>query len=205
MTETKQGKFITFEGIDGAGKTTQINALENWLKAQGVEVVRTREPGGTPLGEKIRGMLLYDDMDVTAETLLFFASRAQHIADVIRPALARGAWVLSDRFTDATFAYQVGGKNYSAEKVELLETLVQGTLQPDCTVLFDIDPTIAAKRLVTARAADRFEKEDVDFFTRVRNAYLLRAEKSNGRFLVLDASQTPEVITHELLTKAQTW
>ncbi|MDO4937158.1 MAG: dTMP kinase, partial [Sutterellaceae bacterium] len=153
---TVLGKFITFEGIDGAGKTTQINALQTWLESQGIEVVRTREPGGTPLGEKIREMLLHDDMDVTAETLLFFASRAEHIAKVIRPAIARGAWVLSDRFTDATYAYQVGGKAYDPEKVELLETLVQGTLQPDCTVLFDIDPAIAAKRLAAARAADRF-------------------------------------------------
>lgn len=199
------GKFITFEGIDGAGKTTQINALHAWLESQGIEVVRTREPGGTELGEKIRAMLLYDDMDVTAETLLFFASRAQHIAKVIRPALERGAWVLSDRFTDATYAYQVGGKGYDPQKVEVLEQLVQGALQPDCTVLFDVDPAIAAQRLAAARAADRFEKENVDFFTRVRNAYLTRAAQSKGRFLVLDSSQAPEVVTEQLLSKARTW
>lgn len=202
---TTRGKFITFEGIDGAGKTTQINALHAFLEENGVTVVRTREPGGTPLGEKIREMLLHDEMDVTAETLLFFASRAQHLAQVIRPALEKGAWVLSDRFTDATYAYQVGGKNYDPVKVETLEAIVHGDLQPDCTVLFDIDPTIAAQRLAKARAADRFEKENVDFFTRVRNAYLERAAKSNGRFFVLDSSQTPEVITGQLLEKAKKW
>lgn len=205
MSTTALGKFITFEGIDGAGKTTQINAFHAWLESQGIEVVRTREPGGTPLGEKIREMLLYDDMDVTAETLLFFASRAQHIAKVIAPALARGAWVLSDRFTDATYAYQVGGKGYDPAKVEMLETLVQGSLQPDGTVLFDIDPVIAAKRLALARAADRFEKENIEFFTRVREAYLRRAAQSGKRFLILDSSKAPEVITQELLDKAKQW
>lgn len=205
MSTTVLGKFITFEGIDGAGKTTQINALHAWLEAQGIEVVRTREPGGTPLGEKIRELLLHDDMDVTAETLLFFASRAEHIAKVIAPAVGRGAWVLSDRFTDATYAYQVGGKGYDPAKVEMLEMLVQGSLQPDCTVLFDIDPAIAAKRLASARVADRFEKENIDFFTRVRNAYLRRAAKSSERFLILDSSKAPEVITQELLDKAKQW
>ena len=160
----QQGKFITFEGIDGAGKTTQIDALEHWLEKQGIEVVRTREPGGTPLGEKIRAMLLADDMSVTAETLLFFASRAEHIERVVVPALERGAWVLSDRFTDATYAYQVGGKNYDPAKVEAFESLVQGALQPFKTVLFDLSPDIAAQRLAKARAADRFEAESREFF-----------------------------------------
>ena len=167
-----QGKFITFEGIDGAGKTTQIEALHAFLRDSGIEVVRTREPGGTPLGEKIRGLLLHEDMDETAETLLFFASRAQHIRDVILPALARGAWVLSDRFTDATYAYQVGGKGCSAQSVLQLEAMVQKGFGPDKTVLFDIDPESAAKRLALSRTADRFEVQGTDFFSRVRKAYL---------------------------------
>ena len=120
-----RGKFITFEGIDGAGKTTQIQALQRFLTDRGIEVVRTREPGGTPLGEKIRALLLNDDMNLMAETLLFFAARSQHITDVIVPALQRGAWVLSDRFTDATYAYQVGGKGFEAQKVLALEAMVQ--------------------------------------------------------------------------------
>lgn len=201
----QQGRFITFEGIDGAGKTTQIDALEAWLVSTGREVVRTREPGGTPLGEKIRAMLLNDDMDVTAETLLFFASRAEHIARVIVPALARDAWVLSDRFTDATYAYQVGGKGFDPAKVEALEALVQGSLQPFRTILFDIAPEEAARRLAKARAADRFERESCDFFTRVREAYLHRAERSPERFVILDATQSPQAITEELLAKARQW
>lgn len=201
----QQGRFITFEGIDGAGKTTQIDALEAWLVSTGREVVRTREPGGTPLGEKIRAMLLNDDMDVTAETLLFFASRAEHIARVIVPALARGAWVLSDRFTDATYAYQVGGKGFDPVKVEALEALVQGSLQPFRTILFDIAPEEAARRLAKARAADRFERESCDFFMRVREAYLHRAERSAERFVILDAAQSPQAITEELLAKARQW
>ena len=201
----QQGRFITFEGIDGAGKTTQIDALEAWLVSTGREVVRTREPGGTPLGEKIRAMLLNDDMDVTAETLLFFASRAEHIARVIVPALARGAWVLSDRFTDATYAYQVGGKGFDPAKVEALEALVQGSLQPFRTILFDIAPEEAARRLAKARAADRFERESCDFFTRVREAYLHRSERSPERFVILDAAQSPQAITEELLAKARQW
>ena len=201
----QQGRFITFEGIDGAGKTTQIDALEAWLVSTGREVVHTREPGGTPLGEKIRAMLLNDDMDVTAETLLFFASRAEHIARVIVPALARGAWVLSDRFTDATYAYQGGGKGFDPAKVEALEALVQGSLQPFRTILFDIAPEEAARRLAKARAADRFERESCDFFTRVREAYLHRAERSPERFVILDAAQSPQAITEELLAKARQW
>lgn len=200
-----QGKFITFEGIDGAGKTTQIEALHAFLRDSGIEVVRTREPGGTPLGEKIRGLLLHEDMDETAETLLFFASRAQHIRDVILPALARGAWVLSDRFTDATYAYQVGGKGCSAQSVLQLEAMVQKGFGPDKTVLFDIDPESAAKRLALSRTADRFEVQGTDFFSRVRKAYLERAAREPERFVVLDASAAPEVITRKLLEKAKGW
>lgn len=200
-----RGKFITFEGIDGAGKTTQIQALQRFLTDRGIEVVRTREPGGTPLGEKIRALLLNDDMNLMAETLLFFAARSQHITDVIVPALQRGAWVLSDRFTDATYAYQVGGKGFEAQKVLALEAMVQEGFGPDKTVVFDLDPAIAAKRLATTREPDRFEKENRDFFTRVRNAYLERAQADPKRFLTLDASLAPEAITQELLSEAQGW
>lgn len=200
-----RGKFITFEGIDGAGKTTQIQALQRFLTDRGIEVVRTREPGGTPLGEKIRALLLNDDMNLMAETLLFFAARSQHITDVIVPALQRGAWVLSDRFTDATYAYQVGGKGFEAQKVLALEAMVQEGFGPDKTVVFDLDPAIAAKRLAKTREPDRFEKENRDFFTRVRNAYLDRAQADPERFLTLDASLAPEAITQELLSEAQGW
>ncbi len=202
---TTRGRFITFEGIDGAGKSSQIDAVEAALKARELEVVRTREPGGTPLAEKIRGLLLTEDMGTDCETLLFFAARAEHLEKVIRPALARGAWVLSDRFTDATYAYQVGGKGYSAQAVELLEKLVQGDLTPDKTVLFDIDPRIAAERLAKARAADRFEAEGLAFFTGVRNAYLDRARVNAGRFVILNSAEPLEAVREKLLTEVQTW
>ena len=202
---TTRGRFITFEGIDGAGKSSQIDAVEAALKARGLEVVRTREPGGTPLAEKIRGLLLTEDMGTNCETLLFFAARAEHLEKVIRPALARGAWVLSDRFTDATYAYQVGGKGYSAQAVELLEKLVQGELSPDKTVLFDIDPAIAAERLAKARAADRFESEGLAFFTGVRNAYLDRARANAGRFVILNSAEPLETVREKLLMEVQTW
>ena len=202
---TTRGRFITFEGIDGAGKSSQIDAVEAALKARGLEVVRTREPGGTPLAEKIRGLLLTEDMGTNCETLLFFAARAEHLEKVIRPALARGAWVLSDRFTDATYAYQVGGKGYSAQAVELLEKLVQGDLTPDKTVLFDIDPRIAAERLAKARAADRFEAEGLAFFTGVRNAYLDRAHANAGRFVILNSVEPLETVREKLLMEVQTW
>ena len=200
-----RGKFITFEGIDGAGKSTQIDAVCTFLKERGIEVVLTREPGGTPLAEKIRAMLLHDSMGATAETLLFFAARADHIARVIEPALARGAWVLSDRFTDATYAYQVGGKNYPGSHVETLERLVQGDLQPDRTVLFDIDPAEAARRLAATRAPDRFESEGVSFFESVRNAYLERAKKASERFFIVSTMQAPDLVRAELLAEVQRW
>ena len=201
----QRGVFITFEGIDGAGKTTQIDALERWLKQEGVEVVRTREPGGTPLGEAIRGMLLHEGMHVTTETLLFFAARAEHIARVIEPALARGAWVLSDRFTDATYAYQVGAKGYPARHVEALEALVQGDLQPDHTVLFDVEPEIAAERLARVRELDRFETEDVEFFRNVRQAYLTRAAQMPSRFFILNTNRDKTLVCEELLAEARKW
>lgn len=200
-----RGRFITFEGIDGAGKSTQIDVIEATLKTRGLEVIRTREPGGTPLGEVIRKELLSVSMDPATETLLFFASRAEHIAQVIRPALERGAWVLSDRFTDATYAYQVGGRGFPAEKVEELERWTHGDLQPDRTVLFDIEPLVAAKRVAQARNLDRFEKENLDFFTRVRNAYLTRAKQSPERFLIVNSMQDKETVSDILRKEFSVW
>ena len=200
-----RGRFITFEGIDGAGKSTQIDVIEATLKARGLEVIRTREPGGTPLGEVIRKELLSVDMDPATETLLFFASRAEHIAKVIRPAIERGAWVLSDRFTDATYAYQVGGRGFPAHKVEELERWTQGELQPDRTVLFDIDPQVAAERVAKARQLDRFEKESLDFFTRVRNAYLTRAQQTPERFLIVNSMQDKDLVSDILRKEFSVW
>lgn len=201
----QRGRFITFEGIDGAGKSTQIEVIETTLKARGLEVIRTREPGGTPLGEVIRKELLSVSMDPATETLLFFASRAEHIAQVIRPAIERGAWVLSDRFTDATYAYQVGGRGFPAHKVEELERWTQGELQPDRTVLFDIEPAVAAQRVAKARNLDRFEKENLEFFTRVRNAYLTRAKQAPNRFLIVNSMQERETVSDILRKEFSTW
>ena len=200
-----RGRFITFEGIDGAGQSTQLDVIEATLKTRGLEVIRTREPGGTPLGEVIRKELLSVSMDPATETLLFFASRTEHIAQVIRPALERGAWVLSDRFTDATYAYQVGGRGFPAEKVEELERWTHGDLQPDRTVLFDIEPSVAAKRVAQARNLDRFEKENLDFFTRVRNAYLTRAKQSPERFLIVNSMQDKETVSDILRKEFSVW
>lgn len=196
------GKFVTFEGIDGAGKSTHVNAFVDTLR-QGLvaverNVVATREPGGTPLGEALRKLVLDEPMALETEALLMFAGRREHLAKVIEPALARGDWVVSDRFTDATFAYQGGGRGLSDEKLTILERWVQGTRQPDLTILFDLDPAIAAARLAGARAPDKFERESAAFFTRVREAYLRRAEASPERFVVIDAAQSIDAIAAKL-------
>ncbi|MDP3678257.1 MAG: dTMP kinase, partial [Methylotenera sp.] len=177
------------EGMDGAGKSTHIPTIIEALKARGLEVVSTREPGGTALGERLRELLLHETMHPETETLLMFAARREHIANVIAPALARGAYVLSDRFTDATYAYQCGAKGVLASKIELLEQWVQGDLQPDLTLLFDVPVEVSLQRLSTARAPDKFERESADFFTRIRNAYLQRARENPARFRVIDASR----------------
>ncbi len=187
-------KFITLEGMDGAGKSTHIPTIIAALQARGREVVSTREPGGTVLGEKLRELLLHEDMHAETETLLMFAARREHIATVIAPALARGAYVLSDRFTDATYAYQSGAKGVSAAKVELLEQWVQAELQPDLTLLFDVPVEVSIQRLAGARSPDKFEREDAAFFTRIRQAYLLRAQQNPARFRVIDASRTLEEV-----------
>ena len=195
MTEKskKRGKFITLEGMDGAGKSTHIPNIIAALKARGIEVVSTREPGGTRLGEQLRGLLLNDAMHPETETLLMFAARREHIDSVIEPALKRGAWVLSDRFTDATYAYQCGAKGVAAAKIKQLEKWVQGqgknSVQPDLTLLFDVSVEISMTRLSTAREPDKFEREDAKFFEKLRHAYLTRASENPTRFRIVDANQ----------------
>lgn len=184
------GKFITLEGMDGAGKSTHIPNIIALLQSQGSEVVSTREPGGTLLGERLREMLLHESMHPETETLLMFAARREHIANVIAPALARGAYVLSDRFTDATYAYQCGAKGVAGEKIKILEHWVQEDLQPDVTLLFDVPVEVSIQRLATARSPDKFERESADFFTRIRHAYLQRALENPARFRVIDANKS---------------
>jgi dTMP kinase len=184
-----RGKFITLEGMDGAGKSTHIPTIIASLEARGIEVVSTREPGGTVLGESLRALLLHDNMHPETETLLMFAARREHIASVIEPALARGTYVLSDRFTDATYAYQCGAKGVLSKKVEILENWVQGSLQPDLTLLFDVPVEVSMKRLASAREPDKFEREGAVFFEKLRRAYLDRAEYDQKRFCVIDANQ----------------
>ena len=183
------GKFITLEGVDGAGKSTHLDFVASWLREQGREVIVTREPGGTPLGETLRELLLHRDMDADTELLLMFAARQQHLAELILPALARGAWVVSDRFTDASYAYQCGGRGIAKARIATLETWVQRGFRPDLTLLFDLPPEVAEARRSAARAADRFEREADSFFSKVRRAYLERAEAEPVRMRVLDARQ----------------
>lgn len=194
----KRGKFITLEGVDGAGKSTHIPALAALLRESGQEVLVTREPGGTPLGEKLRELLLHDAMDPATETLLMFAARQEHLLQVILPALARGAHVLSDRFTDATFAYQSGGRGLPRARIAELESWVQGDFQPDLTLLFDLPVSISSQRLAGARHPDRFEQLDHRIFDRIRNAYLERAEQFPERFRIIDASQPRDDIGRQL-------
>jgi len=184
-----RGKFITLEGVDGAGKSTHIPYILSLLQSRGKEVISTREPGGTPLGEKLREILLQQPMHAETETMLMFAARLEHIAQVIEPALARGTYVLSDRFTDATFAYQCGGRGVARSRVETLEQWVHGSLQPDLTLLFDIPVDISTQRLAGARMPDKFEREGKDFFARIREAYLARAEGNSARFRIIDGNR----------------
>lgn len=188
-------KFITLEGMDGAGKSTHIPTIIGLLKSRGFEVVSTREPGGTQLGEQLRELLLHEAMHPETETLLMFAARREHIENIIAPALERGAYVLSDRFTDATYAYQNGAKGVSAAKIEALEQWVQEDLQPDVTLLFDVPVEISMQRLSIARSPDKFERESAEFFSRIRNAYLERARKNPTRFKVINANKSLEEVT----------
>ena len=184
--------FITLEGPEGAGKTTQIQMLAEYLRGQGRSLVLTREPGGTRLGEKVRELLLdpaQEEIIPDAELLLIFAARAQHLAQVIKPALKRGAWVLCDRFTDASYAYQGGGRCMSNARIAVLEDWVQAKLRPDITLLLDVPVSLGLQRAGRRSVADRFEREELDFFERVRSAYLQRAAQEPSRYCVIDAQQ----------------
>ncbi|MGN6262859.1 MAG: dTMP kinase [Ralstonia sp.] len=196
------GKFITFEGIDGAGKSTHLawfaQQLQAKLASQGKKLVVTREPGGTPLGERLREVLLHERMHLETEALLMFAGRREHIAEVIQPALDAGDWVVSDRFTDATFAYQGGGRGLAIDRLEALERWVQQGLQPTKTILFDLAPEIAAARLADARTPDKFEAESAQFFLRTRAEYLRRAAAEPDRFVVLNANRERTDIQKDL-------
>ncbi len=182
------GRFISFEGIDGAGKSSHIAALRDWLRERGHEVLSTREPGGSPLAEQLRELVLHRPMDTLSETLLIFAARRDHLQTCIEPALARGFVVLCDRFTDATFAYQGAGRGFDAQVLQQLEAWVQQGRQPDLTLWFDLSPQLAAERRGAARAPDRFEAQDAAFFARVREGYAQRMAQAPQRFVRLDAS-----------------
>jgi dTMP kinase len=189
---TQPGKFISFEGIDGAGKSTHIGFVTDYLAARGKRVVSSREPGGTKLGEKLRELLLHQKMHIETEALLMFASRREHLAQVIEPGIARGDWVLSDRFTDASFAYQAGAGGLDRAKVEALAHWVHPNREPDLTLLFDVPVDVARQRLDAERTLDKFEQEQADFFTKCRNEYLRRAAEFPGRIAVIDSTQSIE-------------
>ncbi|PXV81143.1 thymidylate kinase [Nitrosomonas eutropha] len=196
MIILQRGKFITFEGIDGAGKSTHLAWLASFLRDKGLEVIVTREPGSTALGEQLRQLLLdhRQAMHAETETLLMFAARREHLDKVILPALERGAWVISDRFTDASFAYQGGGRGVPSARLEILEQWVQKGFSPDLTVYFDVPVTISRQRVQSARTADRFELEPDLFFERVRQAYLQRAKQFSERIRVVDGSLSLEEV-----------
>jgi dTMP kinase len=187
-------RFVSFEGIDGAGKSSHIQALAAWLRERGHEVVLTREPGGTVLAEQLRELVLHQPMDALTEALLVFAARRDHLLNCIEPALARGATVICDRFTDATFAYQGGGRGFSLEVLTALESWVQQGRQPDLTLWFDLPAAAAAARRAAVRAPDRFEQQDEGFFERVRAGYARRAALDPARFVRLDASPPPAAV-----------
>jgi dTMP kinase len=191
-------KFITFEGVDGAGKSTHLEWFTNALRQRGIDLLLTREPGGTPLGEQLREILLHQPMHAETEAMLMFAARREHVERVIRPALQRGTWVISDRFSDASFAYQGGGRGVPLAKLEQLEQWVHGDLQPDLTLLFDIPIEVARQRLSNNVSLDRFEQERGEFFERVRQAYLTRAAKTPQRFAVIRAEKTMAEVQQQL-------
>ena len=207
----KRGLFITFEGIDGAGKSTHVAWSANFLQAQGIALTLTREPGGTVLGEKLRELLLATQAPIHPETeaLLMFSARRQHLEEVIRPALARGDCVLCDRFTDASFAYQGGGRGVEKRKLATLEAWVHPDLQPDLTVLFDVSAEVGQERVARIKSPDRFERENAAFFVRVRDAYLDRMKQSPHRFVRVDGTRpiadVQEELKQELLAALSKW
>lgn len=196
-----QGLFITLEGIEGAGKSTAAIYLAKYLKQAQIDFILTREPGGTEIAERIRGVILdhyQEQMHPDTEMLLYFAGRAQHLNQVIIPALALGKWVVCDRFTDATYAYQGGGRGLSQEKISILENWVQGELRPDCTLLFDVAVNTGLARIKSNRYLDRIEQEEEFFFDKVRGSYLERAAKDPQRFHVVDANKTSDEVSQQM-------
>ena len=191
-------KFITFEGVDGAGKSTQLTWFADELRRRGPDVIVTREPGGTPLGEQLREILLNQPMSIGTETLLMFAARLEHIERLIKPALRAGKWVISDRFTDASFAYQGGGRGLDWDKLSQLEQWVHADLQPDLTLFFDVPVEVARQRLANNASLDRFEKEQADFFERVRAGYHKRIRQNPQRYAVIDGAQPLEKVKQQL-------
>lgn len=210
MNDMTHGRFISFEGIDGAGKSTHMTQVADLFRLEGRTVVLTREPGGTFLSEKLRGLVLHEPMDPLTEALLMFAARREHLVQVIEPALARGEVVLSDRFTDATFAYQGGGRGFDWQVLTQLEGMVQAlpdnTLrQPDLTIWFDLDPVIAAERLACARVPDKFESQPTAFFAAVRAGYARRQTEMPSRFRRIDAAQSVEAVGADVARMVSDW
>ncbi|MEK0411682.1 MAG: Thymidylate kinase [Pseudomonadota bacterium] len=199
-----KGKFITFEGVDGAGKSSHIDEVISFFELKKIAVVRTREPGGTKLGEKLRELLLHDEMDPETETLLMFAARKQHIAEIIKPALDKGIFVVSDRFTDATYAYQYGGKQVAYSKIEILESWVHPDLKADLTLLFDLPVEVSIDRLKKNRTPDKFEKESESFFNRLRNVYLDLARQHPNRYKIINANQAIEFVSRDVIEAIKT-
>jgi dTMP kinase len=195
-----KNKFITFEGMDGAGKSTHLAWFADVLRQRGVEVVVTREPGGTPLGEQLREILLSQTMSIGTEAMLMFAARLEHIEQIINPALRTGKWVISDRFSDASFAYQGGGRGMDWGKLRQLEQWVHPDLQPDLTLFFDVPVEVARQRLANNVSLDRFEQEQADFFERVRAGYLRRVQENPKRYTVIDAARSLEQVKLQLET-----
>lgn len=195
------GKFITLEGVDGAGKTSHIEFIKEYLKNLKLDFIMTREPGGTELGERLREILLHDEMTPKTETILMFAARNEHIEKVIRPGLTSGAIVISDRFTDASYAYQSGGKGVEDEEIDVLKDLVQKNLQPDLTFLFDLPVEVSIKRLKKTRKLDKFEKEEKDFHENVRKKYLMIAKNNPKRFSVLNSEKSIDEIQSQIKIK----
>ena len=195
------GKFITLEGVDGAGKTTHIEFIKNYLSDLNINYVMTREPGGTALGEKLRDILLHDEMNPETETMLMFAARNEHIDKVIRPNLMKGTVVISDRFTDATYAYQAGGKGVKDEKIDILKKWVQEDLRPDLTFLFDLSVEVSIERLNKTRKLDKFEREDKSFHKKIREKYLTLVEAAPERFCVLNSEASIEKIQNQIKLK----